>query len=383
VNFTEDQSKDLIIRYLTGDLSPDDTLLLQEWLGQNPENQLFFLEHVQAWRLSGSISHGSGNDTQDALATLRKRIENAAPQQPVVQKKRMLTVGTALLKYAAVFILVFVLGGVSAFFVFRARSAEMLHPRAYQVVTPNGTRSEITLADGTRVWLNAGSTLSYTENYNVKRRQVDLSGEAYFSVAKDKTRPFVVKSGGLEIRALGTAFNVKAYPSENQLTATLVEGSIKVEGRSRTGRFSYTLQPSQNITLLTSEKPERRNKNLQRVTPEPLPEKREIRNIEKVVVENNVNTMLYTSWKDRRWVIEQQQFASFALMLERRYSVNIAYNPDEMKGISFTGTIENETLEQVIHIMQLSAPLKYKFGKGEVEISLDKSQVAKFKRLMQ
>jgi ferric-dicitrate binding protein FerR (iron transport regulator) len=186
----------------------------------------------------------------------------------------------------------------------------------------------------------------------------------------------------LEIKALGTSFNVKAYPSENLLTATLVEGSIKVEGNAQTGEFSYTLKPKQNITLVTASGTILPKENVRRVTPGARDEDKVIRKIDRIEVASNVNTELYTSWKDRRWVIEHESFLSFAEMLERRYNVNIAYDPAEMHDISFSGTIENETLEQVISILQLSAPLKYKFGKGEVEISLDKSQMSRFKKVM-
>lgn len=372
-----------MIRHITGDLPPGEQVQLMEWLSQSAENQQFYKEVVEAWQYAGTLSQASSGEMQPAFQKLRRRIEAAEPQGASPRKRSYRAFGISVLKYAAVLVPTFLLGGAAAILHFKGVSAESFHPSQYLVVTPNGTRSEITLADGTRVWLNAGSSLSYTENYNIKKRQVQLSGEAYFTVAKDKTRPFVVRSGGMEIQALGTAFNVKAYPSDNLLTATLVEGSIRVDGRSRTGKFTYTLEPNQNITLRTSGQVVTDPGNGHRTVPGANPEPQAIRRIEKVELENDVNTLLYTSWKDRRWVIEQQSFVNFAEMLERRYNVKITYDANEMKDISFSGTIENETLEQVIRILQLSAPLQYKFGKGEVEISLDRSQVSRFRKLME
>jgi len=382
VNLPEEVSKDLIIRYLAGDLSSTEENRLREWKDYSPENRMRFDELVKIWQFAGATGYSTGVDTAKVFARLRNRIDKASPDLQQTKEGIIRIYAKKVMKYAAILIPVFLLGGAAAFWILRNRSAELLHPMTYKVETPAGTRSVISLADGTRVWLNAGSNLTYSQNYNVKKREVNLTGEAYFNVAKDASRPFVVKSAGLEIKALGTAFNVKAYPSDNRFTATLVEGSIVVEGKSRTGKFSHTLKPKQNITLVTVDGTVQSKENVRRVTPGARDGEMQIRKIDRIEVANDVNTLLYTSWKDRRWVIERASFDSFAEMLERRYNVSIAYDPVEMKDISFTGIIENETLEQVFRILQMSAPLKYKFGKGEVEISLDTSRVSRFRNIM-
>jgi hypothetical protein len=102
--------------------------------------------------------------------------------------------------------------------------------------------------------------------------------------------------------------------------------------------------------------------------------------IRKIELEKNVKTELYTSWKDRRWIIEQESFSNLAIMLERRYNVKFVYDQNKLQGLSFSGTIENETLEQVLKVLQLSAPIKFEIGRGEVAIALDESAQDRFNK---
>jgi transmembrane sensor len=372
-----DEFKDLIIKFLDKEISHEEEKQLAELIAKDPANKAYFNEIVTIWQFSGTLSKSSSEMDSLAFQKLMSKINNEKGKQ-----RKLLPVN--ILKAAASILFIFALGGVSFYFFFSGKQQIKVKPQNITVSTPFGTRSELKLADGTRVWLNAGSTITYNENYNIGSRTVNLIGEAYFKVAKDPAKPFVVNSGGMKVKALGTAFNVKAYPGDRTLIATLVEGKIVVEGKSiKQGSFSYTLKPNQNITLTTVKTlgiqkkimPARKNVSLEKL------DKRESRPIENVSLQSNINTVFFTSWKDKRWIIERASFNTLAEMLERRYNVKIIYNPVEMAQISFTGTIENETLEQVIHILQLSAPLKYKLAKGEVSFSIDKTKQLKFDNL--
>jgi ferric-dicitrate binding protein FerR (iron transport regulator) len=369
-----EEFNDLIIKFLNKEITDKEQKQLAELVQKDSTNSAHFNEMVTSWQYAGTLTKSSSDTDTLAFQKLISRINKGKGKKRMVMR-------LDFIKVAASVLFAFILGGISIYVFFIGKQPLQVKPQNITVSTPFGTRSELNLADGTRVWLNAGSTITYNENFNLRSRIVNLIGEAYFKVAKDPSKPFVVNSGGMKVKALGTSFNIKAYPGDKTLIATLVEGKIVVEGKSTNqGRFSYTLEPNQIITLTRVATPETQAKPLplqKNVSLERL-DKREARPIENVSLQSNVNTALFTSWKDKRWIIERASFYTLAQMLERRYNVRIIYNQEEMSQISFTGTIENETLEQVIHILQLSAPLKYKLGKGEVTFSIDKSQQRRF-----
>ena len=128
------------------------------------------------------------------------------------------------------------------------RKDDYQYQNAVKIAVPLGAKSCITLPDGTKAWLNAGTELTYNEDYGQKKRTLFLTGEAFFDVAKDKEHPFIVNTSDLIIQALGTQFNVKAYPEEKIITTTLVEGKIDVRMiKSNRQLKKVTLLPNEEI----------------------------------------------------------------------------------------------------------------------------------------
>ncbi|NJK98129.1 MAG: FecR family protein [Bacteroidales bacterium] len=237
-----------------------------------------------------------------------------------------------------------------------------------EMITPMGAKSQCILPDGTKVWLNAGSRLTYKKSFNEKERVVNLTGEAFFQVKTNKEKPFIVQTSKLSVKALGTTFNVKAYAEDKQVTATLVEGIILVEGKGADSKsFSVKLKPRQSITLKESEIIDK-----QKLTEQKSPENsKSIEIAPSVEVQEVINTVKYTSWKDSLWQIEAENLEDLAIMISRRFNVKIYNESAGLKDYRFTGTIRNETLEQVLNILRYTTPLKYKVGKGEVWWTLD------------
>ena len=380
--------KEIIVSFLTDTISEDDKILFESWIKQNPKNRLLFMEMFKTWQFSGTLNKSFEEDSSKMWKRLKYEITNKQDHSTTATIhllntwkskgiKRILAIAASLL--FAFFI------GRTVGYIYPSNENITLNPQHYQVTTPNGTRSELLLADGTKVWLNAGSTLKYAENYNKSKREVELTGEAFFQVKTDKSKPFTVTSSGLKIQALGTSFNIKAYPEDETLVATLVEGRLIIEGKSRRGsEFKYVLTPKQKLVCIKTAVKEpiitwRKDlaKDITDADKEPV-----TREISHIRIASNINTELYTSWKDSRWIIEGEKLSNLVIMLERRYNVKILYEPDELNILTFTGTIENETLEQVLHVLQLSAPLKYEFGTGMVRLGIDKNQQRSFHMLM-
>ena len=175
---------------------------------------------------------------------------------------------------------------------------------------PKGGEYELILPDGTHVWINSDSELSFPTQFDSTRREVFLTGEAYFSVTKDKEKPFIVKvNEDIEIKVLGTQFNVQAYQDENTIETTLCEGSVNVSD----GKQKVTLTPSLQAVYSKS------TKNL---------------------ITRKVDTRLYSSWKDGLFVFENKQLEEIMTTLSRWYNIHVFYANQAVKTYHFTGDLE-------------------------------------------
>jgi ferric-dicitrate binding protein FerR (iron transport regulator) len=192
-----------------------------------------------------------------------------------------------------------------------------------------GQKAKMQLPDGTHVWLNSASSLAYDNTYNKNERVVYLQGEAYFEVNKDKTCPFIVKSNDISIEALGTSFNVKAYPDDNYMMATLLEGSIRVSSISR----SEILSPNERLIFSKNN-----GQFIRSVQPD---------------AEKNI------SWINGQLSFEQERLEDIAKVLEHMYNVRVHFTSDKLKNIRFSGTVKNNNLENVLQLIAFVSPIRY------------------------
>lgn len=347
----------MIIRFLRGKLSLEEMKEVQKWIESSEENRKSFESVRKVW-LSTSIHIENNNfDAEEGWNSLRKRQHKAVTNESPVKARRINY--QQILRIAATIVLFFSIGAASSWLILSNKG----DTRVSEVYAPIGSKSMITLSDGSQVWLNAGSKLTYNEDFNKKTRVVELEGEAYFDVTTNKLKPFVVQTSRMNVLAYGTKFNVKAYPEEETITATLEEGNIVVENKSVKGSaktFKYELKPNESLTivkndkvdedLILSEKPEKQVQLLPK----------------KIIVSENINTSLNTSWKDPEWVIKGKTLDEMAILLERRYDIKVSIESESLKQYKFSGTIHNETLEQLMEILAMTTPLNYELGKGVV-----------------
>jgi transmembrane sensor len=375
----EEDNKELIIKFFQGELSFREEAALLNWINQNKDNEAIFMDYRTIW-------------VENSLKTSNKNIFNSENAWEKLEKvmgphqSRSIN-WYSISKIASVIVFIFLLGAASVFF-FRP-DREETSQQLCEIVTPLGAKSMITLPDGTVVWLNAGSRLTYRKNFNEKTRIVSLEGEAFFKVKTNKEKPFVVNALGLNVKALGTTFNVKAYPKDQSIVATLVEGVIKVEGKGIDHKpFIYTLKPNQNIVYLKDAKvlgtdmtkvKKSSDNNFTHEDVDPGSSKF----IEKEIsLNDHIHTEVLTSWKDLHWFIEGEELKDLAVMLERRYNVKVHFKSEELKVFKFSGIIENETIEQVMEILKLTTPLKFDIGKGEVWWDIDSRQTEKYSKIL-
>ena len=238
-------------------------------------------------------------------------------------------------------------------------------PALKEVVSRSGSRSAMVLPDGTKVWLNADSKLVYGEDFNGKLRQVTLEGEGFFDVVKDPSRPFIVHTSTIDIRVLGTAFNVKAYAMDSTIETTLLRGLVEVIRKDDPSSPKLILRPNEKLVF---------NKEIP-APPHAVSTKVPVleRTHEKISIEHiRANTddsiRVETSWRFNRLVFDGESFEQLAMKIGRWYNVNIVFEDEDVRSYRFRGIFEKETIEQALDALQLTAPFEYKINGRNIRI---------------
>ncbi|MCX6335375.1 MAG: FecR family protein [Bacteroidia bacterium] len=363
--------EDLICGYLKGDLTPEETWELIDWIKLDKANKQTFDECCELWITTRSISKNPGYNAQEGFWKFKQKINRDNHLQ--IASTRSGSIRTAV-RYAAIFIIAFSLSGL-LFYYFGRKSVAIPTQGISELIVPLGSRAQFTLSDGTIVTLNAGSTLKTDNHFGLNDRIVQLEGEGYFNVAKDNIKPFIVKTPYLNVTALGTEFNVKAYSVDKTIETTLVNGSIKVEPTSDNSNGEITiLEPNQKLTFF---KEDSRIENVPQTSAEKV--KTEIKPVKVQgsstsirLVKENVNIEPVVSWKENRWIFENQSLLQIAIDLERKYDVRIVFDSERLKSYRFTGIILAEPIEQVLEVMSITAPINFRLKGNVVTLSENK-----------
>ncbi len=224
-------------------------------------------------------------------------------------------------------------------------SSEQATPQYNQLNIPNGKQFELALSDGTIVTLNSGSSIKYPVQFvSDQSREVTLIGEAYFKVAKDTNNPFIVNVNDLKVRVLGTEFNLSAYPEDSDITTVLVEGLV--------GLYNQSTYDQQTATLIE-------------------PGSKGVYNQSKGDFSvNEVDTNLYTSWKNGRFVFRHEQFKNIIKKLERAYNITIINNNKELGEQYYNASFDmEEEMEQIFISFTKSYSFTYTIDQNKITIN--------------
>jgi len=365
-----EQIEILITDYLNGVISEEELIELNSWISKNNENALWFNTLKTAWIASGKTSSNFSAHQEDALSRVKQRfIRNEAK---IFKSFRNFS------GIAASWLIIFILtGALSIYFTSKFLSGEK-EDTCISVSAPLGAKSYVDLPDGTSVWLNAGSKITFNNaDYGISSREVQLTGEAYFSVKTNKKVPFLVRTSDLLVKAVGTKFNVKAYPEEKTITAILEEGKIEVtplNGSSSTEKVM--LVPNEMVTYNIEDK---KYQEAGKEKEKPIsPPSAKTKSTLKVIP--HIKSKVITSWKDEDWIIDAQCLDELVPLLERRYNMEIKFSSDKIKKFKFTGKIRKETIEQIINALEMSAPIKYKIQGNQIILSVDKKRLDEFNK---
>ena len=275
-----------------------------------------------AWALS---SYQAGMpDSKIEKAYLKQKTKINHQKKPVMTRKLL-----SFLKYAAILVIAF---GGGIFFSQRSDAKMELT----EIIVPPGQVAEVNLPDGSHVWVNSDTRLSFPKSFQDKTRQVTLKGEAYFQVQKGKGQ-FVVSTKYGDITALGTSFNVHAYDN-SKFQATLVDGMIKYTNVKNNQQV--ILSPGQQVAYAGINSMDVRN----------------------------VKTDLFTSWKDGVLIFKKESLSEVIKRLERHFAVKIELQDSILEDIRFTGNIENESLMDVMGYINMTKPILYTYNKKQKKL---------------
>jgi ferric-dicitrate binding protein FerR (iron transport regulator) len=314
----------LLMRYISGDVTDDEKIRITEWLDADPEHMRKFLilrklYDITVWQEQPSVANpGKGPAREKAGAVVRK-----------------LTV--EFLKVAAIFILVFL--GIRYFSPVIPKPEETVAMHTIHV--PAGQHTELVLTDGTKVWLNTGTTFTFPEHFSSQTREVKLDGEGYFEVAKNEASPFSIQAGKYHIKVLGTEFNVAAYSGDGTFETSLLEGSIEL---TKTGSADkMIIHPNERVFL--------ENDQLVRGP----------------IV--NYNQFL---WKEGLISFNDESFPEMIRKLELYFDVKITVKNDHILNYRCTGKFRTKDgIRHILKVLQLNNDFRYEIDDTQNTITIE------------
>ena len=237
-----------------------------------------------------------------------------------------------------------------------------------EVSTKNGSRTKIKLPDGTMVWLNSSSKLTYiAENFGSNIREVSLTGEAYFDVVKNASKPFIIHTAKMDIKVLGTAFNVKSYQGDKTTETSLIHGSVEVTLNDRHEKI--LMKPNEKLiinnddsnNLVTSKNSTPQKSSLQITKP--------IIQLSHLTLYPTDNSIVETGWVNNKLIFTEETLEEIATKMERWYSVTVVIKNEKLKKELLTGSFEKETMQQALKALQFTTSFNYKIEKDTITIT--------------
>ncbi|WP_298544360.1 FecR domain-containing protein [uncultured Aquimarina sp.] len=379
----------IIKKYLEGELSDSEKEKLRQWILKNPENEMLFKKEIKNWHLEKEELQA---DSEKAYKSFLNTIDRNEPK--VISLKPLLK----LISYAAV--LAGVLFGVYYYtkpdisvirtspniveidtapedkikisqedgtiayidfddkkdvvdasgIIIGKKSQDQLIIKGVdktkteflEISIPKGKIFQLSLSDGTKVWLNAASTLRFPQHFgsSESNRIVYLEGEAFFDVTTNKKQSFIVKTGDVDVQVLGTQFNVSSYAEDAAVKTTLVEGLVAVNN-SNDPTDMLKLSPTYQAVYTKDQN--RLNKK-------------------------KVNTTFYTSWMYRKMMIQNESFAEVLKRLERAYDVEIISSNKKLNKTRFTGEFDIENVRQILNVFSETIDFTYEMNQNKILI---------------
>ena len=332
---------ELIIDYITGQLTPDKFDYLNLWIAASKENRLRFRELQEIWYAS-TTKDEELFDKELAYNRFQYRVKEA-DQTAIVFPSDKFHFTKKFLRIAATLAILTILGAIYLLKGFSPTGNAK--DEFYTITVPYGAKSKVTLPDSTKVWLNAGTTIRYSHIAKDKIRRLQLMGKAYFEVAKMKGVPFIVETDRINIKVLGTKFNVVSYLEDVQISVTLLEGSIALR-TDNNDKSLIQLVPNKCATY-------------HKGTGE--------------LIITEVDAAVSNQWSQGVITFDAERLDQIANRLEREYNVKINIVDPSINASRFYGVFNrNQSIKEVFDIITLNNKLHYRMKGDTIQVSVSK-----------
>ena len=326
----------LIIDCLSGDLSQKDRWKMERWLDDSEEHRSYYYQMKELWDSSGVMDDRFLFDYEKAYELFSMK----AVSSPILKRQGNKRLLRKIIASVAAVLIPFVFLGYYTTLYFKSQQKDIPVSLISEIICPNGSRTQLYLADGSRVWLNSGSTISYASDFGKSNRKLKLIGEAYLEVARNEELPLILEAGQIEVKVLGTEFNVNAYEDSEEIEVFLLDGSVG---------------------LSTGEE----------VLPVVLkPMEKAVYNVETGaldVFEEKSGSAL--GWMQNRLIFKGETFIQIVRILQRCYNVKINVHNASLENRLFGGDFKlNEPIEKVLKIMASNNKFRYTIKGGVIDI---------------
>lgn len=326
---------ELLIRYLSGDCKDDECEALLTWVENSDENKRHFAEMKNSWVISNiQANKVNQNETADSFKSVLNKIQNSENGSENSSSPKI----SIFWRIAATVIITIGLTSLINYLIW----SEPEKITAYnELSVPSGQQAQLTLADGTHIWLNSKSKLIYPGEFSSKTREVILEGEGYFQVSHNPEKPFIVKTSHLDVKVLGTSFNITNYSDEDKISFALESGSISLLEKG-TENSKLKLKPTDLAVFSKTTHDIQLSKG---------------------------DADIYKSWLKGQFKFRNLSFEDIARRLGRNFNVQFVFENEKVKKIKYNGSFYNyEPLHQILKIMQTNSAFRYRIVKDKVFI---------------
>jgi transmembrane sensor len=361
----------LLARKLAGEISPEEIGELEELLRKHPDTHLKMQALVESW------TDNSSSNTENTEAAYSRLINNLKGEgyfvtteeqehltgQEAYQSKRF-SVRRLL---AAFVVLAISLSGIFVWFNSKNKERTSFAATPINTIsTKYGSRTKVELPDGSVVWLNAGSKLTYDKEFGNSLREVNLTGEGYFDVVHNAEKPFIIHTSFFDIKDLGTQFNVKCYPEDKTTETSLIEGSVEITVKKRP-KDKWILKPDEKLVLLNeavkkNEKREAQNIKSGHIAQEPIIA------IKKLTYLAQDSFSVETAWTYNKLSFEDEAFSEVAKKMSRWFDAEFEFSNKTLEDIHLSGSFITETLEGAMEALKYANRFNYEIKNRKVII---------------
>ena len=341
---------------------------LEFWRNNSELNQNIYDEIISDSNIKKDILsnkwEANSKEWEKLLSVITPRAQNIS----ISRKTLYLTASTAA-------VILLLIGICSGLFYERIIQKNNQIPEGYTYIfSPRGQRTRVVLPDQTKVWLNSESSLRYPVSYNLKTREVQIKGEAFFQVQKNPLKPFLVYANEIKVKVYGTSFNIKAFPNEKNIETTLIEGRLSITTKDKNGKYGNEIFLKPNERCIYKRVPDIAVlKKSQEITQKEIAKEPRNEAVKEptLILAENINPDQEAKWKDGKLIFKEETFEELSIKMERWYDMKIHFTDDKIKKYKFTGVFDKETINQAFEALRLSSQQSFKYEITFRDIYLD------------